>query len=267
MQLISTSMGFYYGGYYSVDYDLTVASIDSSPYSYQAGINYDIQMSKANNRDVVNFYGVNKKLLEFDFQIFKTTVWTIEDRKDIMNIFFQNAFRDLYFADDDDSGDHYTNIIFNCMPNGKVEAIDFGGMYGMSIPMICSTPYALTEEINQYFDLSTNTTTTDIEVRNYGNLQNEPYYNIEIDFTLVDAETDISLVNNNDSGRECAFTGLTATENIIINNYTKEITSDTASSRISEFNKTWFRLVAGINTITVTGKCLIAFTARYPIII
>lgn len=271
--MISTATRIEYDGVSSEDYGIIVARTSGLP-SYHSGLITNPQTQKILGIDKLFFYGNEKTPFTFDLELYKETRWTIQDRKDVFHWLYKNSFRDLIFLheeDNPDPDDMYEDIYYNCMPIGEPEAIDYGGMYGVRIRFQNSLPYATTRDIEQTYDLSANTTTTNITVNNYGNL-NEYFYDMEIEFTLVDDSTGITLVNTDDANRTFQFTGLSAGETVTVNNLYGDIVSDTGLNRLSNFNKTWFRLAEGLtetteNIVTVTGKCLLTISARFPIII
>lgn len=266
--MISTATRIEYDGISSEDYGIIVARTSGLP-SYHSGIITNPQTQKILGIDRLFFYGNEKTPFTFDLELYKETIWTIQDRKDVFSWLYKNTFKDLTFLHESAtpaSGDSYEDIIYNCIPIGEPEAIDYGGMYGVKIKFQSSLPYPTTEEKVQTFDLSTNTTTTNITVVNYSNL-NEYFYDIEVEFTLIGDSTGVRLVNTSDANRTFEFTGLTASEKITVDNLYGDIVSDLGTNRYPDFNKYWFRLNTGNNVITVTGKCLLTITAKYPIII
>lgn len=266
--MISTATRIEYDGISSEDYGIIVARTSGLP-SYHSGIITNPQTQKILGIDSLFLYGNDKTPFTFDLELYKETMWTIQDRKNVSAWLYKNTFKDLIFLHESAtpaSGDEYEDIIYNCMPIGKPEAIDYGGMYGLKIQFQNRLPYPTTEEKVQTFDLSSNTTTTNITVINYSNL-NEYIDDIEVAFTLVGDSTGIKFVNTSDSNREFEFTELSTEETVTVDNLYGDIVSNTGLNRYPKFNKNWFRLTTGNNVITVTGKCLLTITAKYPIII
>jgi hypothetical protein len=271
--MISTATQIEYDGESSEDYDIIRAYTSGLP-SYHSGLIVNPQTQKILGIDKLFFYGIDKTPFTFDLELYKETIWTIQDRKDVYKWLYKNSFKDLVFLheeDNPDPDDMYEDIVYNCMPIGEPQAIDYGGMYGVKIKFQNSLPYATTNDVEQVFDLYDNTTTTDITLYNYSNL-NEYLYDIDIEFTLVGDSTGITLVNKSDENRTFSFTGLDEEETVTVSNLYGDIVSDTGENRYPNFNKTWFRIAEGQpvtteNILTITGKCLLTISARFPLII
>ena len=262
--IISTSTLFTYNDERSEDFDIILGEINTNK-SYQYGLNYTPQIEKINGIDNLFYYGINREPLKFTLNMFKETYWTVENRMDIAEWLFQGNFKDLIFADDE-SGESYTDIVYSCMPIGEINSFDYGRLYGISVPFLCSLPYPTTNTTVREFDLYDNDTTVTISINNLSNL-NDYFYNIDLEFELKSDSTGISLENLTDGGRTFTFTGLDTLEVISVQNQRKEIISSTGENRLSNFNKNWFRLLTGYNSIKVTGKCYLDIQAKFPIII
>lgn len=97
------------------------------------------------------------------------------------------------------------------------------------------------------------------------NLSNvHEYYYPEMEIT-VNSGTSFTLTNATDANRATTITGLTASEIVYLNNSKKQLISSTGNYRYSTFNKNWFRLLQGNNTINVTGTVGIVFRTQFPV--
>lgn len=76
---------------------------------------------------------------------------------------------------------------------------------------------------------------------------------------------DIYITNSADPNRAFEFTDLDYAETITVNNDIKTISSDKSLFRLGNFNKKWFRLLPGLNTIDVTGNIYsVSITYKTP---
>lgn len=133
-----------------------------------------------------------------------------------------------------------------------------------TIEFRCRDPYYLTLPQINNFDLSANTTYTNIQVTNYSNVTD--YYYPEIEFELLDNATGIEIYNLNDGNRKFAFTSLTLLESVYVNNDKKQIISSTGNYRYDKLvDKKWLKLVRGVNNLKVVGKCNLQFRCQFPI--
>ena len=74
--------------------------------------------------------------------------------------------------------------------------------------------------------------------------------------TIITADVfggDITITNTTDNSRQTIFTGLSANEILTIDNSLQIVTSSTGLRRLSNFNKKFFRLMNGVNNITLSG--------------
>ena len=65
---------------------------------------------------------------------------------------------------------------------------------------------------------------------------------------------DITITNRSDNNRVFSFTGLSPSEILTVDNSLQQISSSTDLKRMSNFNKKFFRLIPGINTIRFKGN-------------
>lgn len=277
--MISTSTGITYAGKHSSEYGILVAHIDTP--TYQVGINNEIIFNKPTYSSKLYKYGLNPQPLEFVLKLFKNTNsnehFTIEDRKNITGWLFQNEFQDLFFDNPEDDIlpiDLCEDIVFNCIPNGQWESIDYGGLVGISVPFKCSLPYPTSNKIIQTFDLRNIGTNTIIldgvnydPLKNYSNINSKYFWNTEVEIKLATGVTSITIKNLSDAGYTISFTGCVAGDTININNGLGILNAVSTTNIFSKWNKNWIRLVNGYNYWQITGACEITVKAKFPILI
>lgn len=79
-----------------------------------------------------------------------------------------------------------------------------------------------------------------------------PYLSI----TMNNAGGSVLITNQSDSNRVFSFTSLSPSEVLLVDNSLQQISSSTNLLRMSNFNKKFFRLIPGINTIRIQGNVL-----------
>jgi phage-related protein len=249
---------FEYNGIRSEDMGISIVRKDSGLFPVVYVSPKEILDEYPSRAESPYFYRTKMQQLTFTL-----TFAPLEDAFDkdklyqIGNWLFQNTYKP--FISDDN-----TDKILYCMATSKVDFITNGLNEGyIDVEFKCKYPYAFLPTSIQAFNLSTNTTTTNIQLGNFSNVND--YYYPEIEITLVDTATSVSLMNLSDGGRITALTGLSTGETIYINNSKKQLISSTGLYKFDSFNLNWLRLVTGQNTIQVTGKCIINVRCNFPV--
>ena len=252
--MLINSDSFIYNGVSCKDFGLILGNVNGN--SYQVGINQEVIFAKEYNNDRINYFGRDKKPMQFKLSVFQKDgrPLTVEERSNIMAWLYGNRFCGLAFEDNLD-------IVYSCMPIGRIEEIDYGGLFGFTIEFVCEFPYATTRAVKMYFDCMDN---KNFSVFNKSNLD-AFYYDTEIE--LVANSTDILIRNLSDGNSEFAFNDLEIGEKIYVHNGRREIVSSLFKNRFYNFNREWIRLVYGINYFEVEGDCSIEIKAKFPIVI
>jgi phage-related protein len=254
---VLTSTDIRYNGFNFADFGLIRGTLNSNE-SFQFGLKYDIQMEKLPSNDTAIFYGVDKSQLGFSLSLWKDSAWSIQDRRTISKILFINRFADLEFVNEE------FDLVCSCMPQSISSEFYGNGMYGISIDFISNKPYFTTRMRTYLYQFTTTTNT--IKILNESDL-NEYHKDIEIEFKLLSTSTSFSITNTNDNNRIFSFSGLSTGETIYIDNKKKRIISSTGNNRLPKFNENWFRMVNGINNLTISGRCEIEIRTQYPVLI
>lgn len=254
--MISTS--FTFDGLNSQDFGLSIIKLDSGffPDPYISG--QKINEEKIPKRHIPYFYGVEKTPIEFEITCsLLEGEFTPEKRMQLASWLCKEVYCD--FITDDDPNKIYKVISIN--PSDIMSAGMLQGYF--KIQFRADAPWAWSHSQTKNFDLHLNETTSIITIRNDTNAL--VYYFPEIEFTLA-GSTGLTLKNLSNSNEIFQFTNLNSTETIYVNNERKQIISDMNLYRLGNFNKKWFRLVYGMNTIEVTGKCLLTFRYQFPLL-
>jgi phage-related protein len=74
-----------------------------------------------------------------------------------------------------------------------------------------------------------------------------------IAFTTNSIGNAFTITNTTDDSRQFIFTGISPLETITVNNRLQTIVSSLSLARASTFNKKFFRLVPGLNSINIAG--------------
>lgn len=150
--------------------------------------------------------------------------------------------------------DDMAETLYKCyMTNIQHENIK-GIPYAFTADVVCDCPYAYSYPETYNFTVSGSK-----ETIIYNDSACAEYIWPYIILTPSNVTQTVSIVNENDNNREFKFTQLNNYDNeiIYIDNAKKIITSSNGVNMYPYFNKNFFRLVRGLNTITITGDCVI----------
>lgn len=258
---------FEYNGIPSYDMGVCLVSLESGMIEAPFGYKREITEEKISYRDKPYFYGFKKECLTLKITIAKAdennepTDWTFDERKKIVQWFYQNEYCPFISADTPE-------VVYYCTPVEDGVRFDNGRLKGYAnITLRCNSPFAYTPTYIESYDHLTSPTDI-IEINNLSNVID--YYSPEIQI-YTDNSTSFKIVNLTDGGRVFEFTDVGTQETIYINNEMQRIKTDKVDQfgneiyRLSNFNKNWFRLVRGINRIQIVGDVNVLFRCNYPI--
>lgn len=186
-------------------------------------------------------------VLSFDVQFTSPDELMVEDIRIIQAwLFGQSGYQKLQIQQQD-----MQDIYFNCFLTSP-KIIKSGNMIkGIAGTVVCDSPFAWA------FPKTTtkNYTSSANETFILNNTSDNSYYTYPTIIATVDIYGGtFSITNNTDNGRVFSFTGLSQTEVLTIDNERCIITSSTGLRRLSHFNKNWFRLLRGVNNLTILGN-------------
>lgn len=262
---MATSQNFIINGVNSSDIGLNGVSIirtDGGMFNsaYMGGL--DIVEETVPYRTNPVFYRVQRRPIEFSLKFsFLEDLWTPDRLYEFASHFSSDTY--VEFQTCDDLGKYYyvlcpnqSDITTNGMQQGWVE-----------LTLRTNASHAWSTIYEDQYDLSNNTSTQMIQLKNLSNISKYGFLYPEIEIKLLDTSTGFSLKNYNDGGRIVSFTGLNLLETIYLNGDRKEIISSTGLYRYNNWNKNWLRLPVGTSNIEVTGKCLITTRMRYALFV
>ena len=240
---------FTYNNVPSELYDLRILNFDSSPGDSSAGSETSIVEKWIYRKDRPYYYGrTYQNSLEFDFTVgsFSPIPGNIRDRIEAWLV-GQMTYQPLRIIQDDIM-DSVFNVIFTKAPTKYIGNVN----YALTLHAKCDRPWAI---FYPPVLRKTYSSSPAIEVFKYNNLSDDSNYNKPIiTFTMNSSGGDLSITNSTDSLRVFNFTGLDPYEFVTVDNDRQIITSSTGKLRMSTFNKNFFRLIRGVNDLSIFGN-------------
>jgi phage-related protein len=241
---------FIFDGIQSELYDLRIYNFEiSDPTESPSGAEATIREQWLYRREVPYFYGRFFEVpLEFDFTVGSFSPIDGEARHSITSwLLGRSTYLPLQIVQDDIENVFF-NVIFTISPKRYVGNLN----YSISLHARCDRPWAI--QYPQTFSK----TYTDNEVNDVVNYYNASAYNgynkPTITFQMNNNGGYFSLLNYNDNDRIFRFDSLSPAETITVDNDRGIITSSLGLKRLSSFNKNFFRLIQGTNSIFVSGN-------------
>lgn len=252
---------FIYDGVPSELYGLMISDIDASAIERTMGSNaMDIYDTKIYRRAVPYFYGATPApVLSFPMSAFSEQEIDADMFSLIQKwLFSSRTYKKLQIDQVD-----MMNIYFDCILN-EPEIIRVGNLIkGFTCTVVCNSPYALK------FPTTINYTYTasfvdDTVVFNNTSDDTGDYLYPALEITMNDFGGDVIITNANDNNRIFRFDDLLPNEVITIDCSLQTISSSTTLRRLTNFNKKFLRLVAGVNTLHIQGNVEnIAMTTQF----
>jgi len=146
----------------------------------------------------------------------------------------------------DDIQNEYFNTIFTSATNIYVGNVQ----RGVKLHGVTDAPWAWTMPRTLSYSFSGNEI-KNFETTFYNDSDDNGYLYPITEFSLNSIGNSFSIQNYNDNNRIFSFTGMTPNETVTIDNYLQTVESDTGLLRLSNFNKSWFRLVPGENRLRI----------------
>lgn len=239
--------------------------VGSNEISRQIIGNKNLKEEQIPYRDLPYLYNVSKSPIEFDLQFsILEDEYTSERLIEIGKIFARDKYIPFTSVD-------YPEVQFFVICT-SLELITYGLYKGwFKTHLRTSAGFAFSLLQISTYDFSTITSPTSFSIINMSNVSdargNYYYMPEKILIDLKGTSTGITLTNSSDGGRQFIFTGLQTLESLEIDNKMGRITSGTGLSRLSNFNKNFFRLINGLNIITCSTAAVIQFQCMFPIYI
>jgi len=139
------------------------------------------------------------------------------------------------------------NVIFT-----SAKPLYIGNMqFAFEVTAISDSPFAYSSPKSYTYTSAASSVNYNFSI--YNGSANTDYLYPTTEITLNSSGTSFTLTNATDSNRASTFTGLSVNEVLTIDNDRQIISSSTGLLRLSNFNKNWFRLLNGNNSLNITG--------------
>lgn len=246
---------FVYAGIPSETYDLYINTSETTA-NNSVGIlstnpgDITIYSQAIYRRPVPFFWGTQQSaVLEFDVTFNSLTELTAEDAHLISRwLFGKQNFAKLQIMQYD-----LQDIYFNAFLT-KPQTLYVGNtIRGFQAHVTCDAPWAWCfPKTTTYTYTTPNVNVTTI----INNTSDNNFYTYPSMVITVGAFSNatINIINTTDNSRLFSFTGMSAGEVLTVNNDLQIITSSTGLLRLSNFNKHWFRLLQGVNSVNIQGE-------------
>ena len=201
------------------------------------------------------FLNADRTPFKFSLRIGSYDEWTRQKIDDIVAWFDVDYFKEFYFLEESD------RVIF-AMPTGTPTFTHTGAGQGyLTVEMQSQSPYVFSpRHVSGEYNMSTNTELgTEINLYNSGHSDLYPMIRIR-----KVGDGNVSIKNETNFGKIFEIRNLMDTEEVFIDNQTKEIKSNLPRVyHYDDHNGVWFYAVRGNNILRVFGTCFIEFEYRY----
>ena len=242
---------FSYNNISSEDYDLRILNFETGGLKDgPAGGDSAIYQKWIYRRSKPLFYGRTRNVpLEFDLTIGSENAISGDMRHLIESwLVGRNNYLPLQIAQSDIDGIIF-NVIFTKSNNKYIGNLNYAmtlhaqcdAPWGFSYPQTLTKSYVGDEIYNETFYF-------------YNDSADDDYLYPTISFTTSGIGTSFSLTNNTDNSRVFSFSDISAGETIDVDCSNQIISSDTGLLRMDKFNRKFFRLLQGDNSLTLTGS-------------
>lgn len=246
------SSSFIYNGVASNMYNLYVSEIGGDGNSTWNGAgSMEIYNKKLYRRSTPFFYGsaVGDNM---EFELSFTSPEDIDSRTSELIqkwLFSSRSYKKLMIVQPD-MQDVYMNVILN-----DPQVVREGNLIrGYTCTAQCDSPFGGWKfPKTKTYTYTAEVIDTTVTFNNTSD-DNGDYLYPQLVITMNNAGGDITITNQSDSNRVFSFTGLSPSETLTVDNSLQQISSSTDLKRMSNFNKKFFRLIPGINTIRFQGN-------------
>jgi len=246
------SSSFVYDSRPSSYFNLYVSEIGGDGSStWNGGSSMEVYNKKLYRRSTPFFYGsaVGDNM---EFELSFTSPEDIDSRTSELIqkwLFSSRSYKKLMIVQPD-MQDVYMNVILN-----DPQVVREGNLIrGYTCTAQCDSPFGgwkfpKTKTYAYTAEVIDNTVTFNNVSDDSGN-----YLYPQLVITMNNAGGDITITNQSDGSRITSFTDLSPSEILTVDNSLQQISSSTDLKRMSNFNKKFFRLIPGINTIRFQGN-------------
>jgi phage-related protein len=252
------SLFFSYDGILSQDMGVYLVKINTGMQTTPYLPSREIVSENVFGKDDPFVYGMNHSPLTLTLVLasMENNFWTFEKRREIARWLSCNKFAEFYVADEE-----FIDRRFFLMYEGGVDLTTNSNQEGyIEITFRNISPYTYSPVLQQVYDFSTNTTTSDFTFTSLGDLDLYPQ---RLLIKKIN-NGNISFYNNSDGGRLFQFTSLIDGEIVTVDNESRTIeTSLLSTNRYSNFNGNYLRFKYGNNFMQISGQCQIELYYRY----
>lgn len=226
----------------------------------QVGVDRDIVEIADKRKGKFYLSGLEYEPVEFELKIAHSNIegWTEDEIYNVLKWLHKDTYKPFYFSSK-------PQLIYYVMMIDKPMLISntLGGGY-LEIKFRANAPYGFTPQMVDTYDFTSGGTNT-ITINSLSNVSQIVYPEVEI--ISKAASNTITLTAISDGDRETSVANLDDNEIVYMNGDTRELISslEPTTYRWDDFNKTFLRLLQGINTFEVTGACELQIRAQYPI--
>jgi phage-related protein len=246
---------FHFNGEYSTVKGVFNANITDGLYEQTSLAERNVTVEMIKNQPKGYFLNLSRNPFRFTLKIGSKDEWTREKLDDILSWFDVNYFKEFYFMEELDRR-------FFVMPSGTPTFTHNGNGLGfLTVEMTSQSPFSFSPRyVTNEYDFSANTDLgTQINFNNGGHDELFPMLRIR-----KVGDGNISIKNETNMGRIFEIRNLANTEEVFVDNQTKEIVSNFPRTyHYDDHNGIWLSLVKGNNSIRVFGTCFLEFEYRY----
>lgn len=248
MSFIATN--FVFDGIPSEELGLIITAMDADT-SSSAGNDIDLIVKSVYRRPKPYFYGVNQnKVLTFNIEFSSNNEIDSIRASKIQNILFgQMTYKTMQIVQPD-MGEMFINCFLLSPEIRKIG----GQIVGFKALVQCDSPWAWSNEKSKIYTYPEVTgKRTDAQI--FNNISANNYYSYpKIVVTMNNTGGSFKLINITDNNRSMEFTTIPAGMVLTIDNDLEILTSFPAlAGMLSSFNKKWFRLLQGRNSLSWEG--------------
>lgn len=264
-----SGLNFIFDGKSSEEYGVKIVYINKSGWNTD-NMGADFEPILADNPLGISkpSYGINiSQLLEFNITIGSLRPLNRHDVHKISSWLFARRKPCRLYIDQHDM----KNIYYECYLTTPQMVSMANYPYAFSCTVSCTSPFAWSNDIIKTAVVSDDNT-EEIHLLNWG-ADIDGFILPKVEIAPESNISTISLINENDSGKEFLFdftgNGTIAIVNgeiITVDNLNQIVSSSEYYNRLEAFNKKWLRLANGDNKIKITGNGTYTFTYRVPII-
>ena len=251
---------FIYNGINSIDMGVDLVRIETGMIESRFGESRNIIEDYVQNKNKRYNFGLSKEPLTFSVTIsLKEKEWTTEKKMSLIKWLFQEEYKDFVSTDD-------LSVVYKCLVVSDSIRFDNSMKLGFATLVFrCDSSHAYTPLATTVKDFADLTSPEIFEISNHSNVLE--YYYPEIEFELIDFETDFKIKNLSNNGEIFEFTDLVPQEKVYIDNDNKIIVSSIPDTyRLGNLtDKKFFRLVYGVNQIEVYHPCILSIRSQFPI--